>query len=608
LAAKASLAEAISTFGAATKSKLNNPAAKGQPEDQLRGPLEQLFKDLEPLLGLAAHDAVLVGETSLADLKTRPDYSVTRKNALIGFIEVKAPGKGADPRQFAKDGHDRTQWEKLKSLPNLIYTDGNGFFVWQEGEAARIVPLSDSLYTAGGALTVPDDLLALFTDFFQWQPIAPKTPGQLAETSARLCRLLRDEVEEQLEENAKGLSDLKQDWRKLLFPSASNAEFADGYAQAVTFGLLMAKARGLSLADGIEPVAKALRKTNSLIGSALRLLTDEAEDEQTLKTSLKTLTRVLDEVQWSAISKDDPEAWLYFYERFLTVYDNDLRKKTGSYYTPPEVVTEMVRLVDQALRSPPRFNLAAGLASPEVTVADPAVGTGTFLLGVLRKIAATAEADGGKGNVPGVIGEALGRLIGFELQFGPFAVAQLRLLAEITDLTKEDADDEGDDDETAESIAEIPLRLYVADTLADPHEEVSDAMSLVKPIAESRREANKIKLTAPITVVIGNPPYKNKAAGQGGWIELGRGGANAPLSTWSPPGGMGRRRTRQAPEEPLRLLLALGDVEGVRRRRTERPRRDMVGGAGSDLFHLGCRLPQRPRFPEDARRLASGCR
>jgi len=61
----------------------------------------------------------LIGETTLASLKTRPDFAVTVGNALVGFIEVKAPGKGADPRQF-DDAHDREQWNKLKSLPNLM--------------------------------------------------------------------------------------------------------------------------------------------------------------------------------------------------------------------------------------------------------------------------------------------------------------------------------------------------------------------------------------------------------------------------------------------------------------------------------------------------------
>lgn len=53
-----------------------------------------------------------VGEASLADLKTRPDYAVTVHGALAGFIEVKEPGKGADPRRF-KDPHDREQWDRL---------------------------------------------------------------------------------------------------------------------------------------------------------------------------------------------------------------------------------------------------------------------------------------------------------------------------------------------------------------------------------------------------------------------------------------------------------------------------------------------------------------
>ena len=77
-------------------------------------------------------------------------------------------------------------------------------------------------------------------------------------------------------------------------------------------------------------VAITLGDSNTLIGTALRLLTEDKANQQLLKTSLGTLTRVLNEVNWSTISKDKPEAWLYFYEEFLEVYDNVLRKKTGS--------------------------------------------------------------------------------------------------------------------------------------------------------------------------------------------------------------------------------------------------------------------------------------
>ncbi|MEM6499805.1 MAG: type ISP restriction/modification enzyme, partial [Pseudomonadota bacterium] len=257
---------------------------------------------------------------------------------------------------------------------------------------------------------------------------------------------------------------------------------------------------------------------------ALRLLTDDAENQETLKTSLATLTRVLDAVEWSVISKGDPEAWLYFYEKFLKAYDDELRRKTGSYYTPPEVVMSMVRLVDEALRSSEYFGLTDGLGNQDVTIADPATGTGTYLLGVLRRIAEATEEDQGAGAVPGVVQAAIPRLIGFELQFGPFAVAQLRLLAELRDLAGEEFAGQAD-----------PMRLFVTDTLGNPYLEDEYIPQILMPLGESRRQANEIKKQEKITVVIGNPPYKNQAAGLGGWVESGSGNRPGPLMDWMPP-------------------------------------------------------------------------
>ncbi len=470
-----SLDEAISRFGASLKAKLSGRGALGAPEDQLRAPLEALLADMAAILLFKAGDVVAVGEATLSALKTRPDYAVTTRGALTGFIEVKAAGKGADPRRF-RDDHDRTQWAKLKSLPNLLYTDGNAFSLWRDGALhGEIVRLLGDVETAGAALRAPPALERLFGDFLRWEPIAPTSALALADVSAGLCRLLRDEVAEQLAAGTPALTGLAEDWRRLLFPEATDEEFADGYAQAVTFGLLMARAQGITLAGDLARVAKSLAKTNTVIGGAFRVLTDDVEGQEALKTSLGTLTRVLDAVDWAVIGRGDPEAWLYFYEHFLGAYDNDLRKLTGSYYTPPEVVTSMVRLVDEALRHPARFGIVEGLASSDVTIADPAVGTGTYLLGVLRRIAETTRADQGAGAVPGVIRAALKRVIGFELQFGPFAVAQLRLMAEVADLLR-----------VKGTVPEdVRLRLYITDTLGNPYAEEEYIPQMLKPLAES---------------------------------------------------------------------------------------------------------------------------
>ena len=519
----------VSVYGADLKAKLSSPTVTGAREDQLRNPLETLFKELAEISGYPSGIIGLVGEVTLAALSTRPDFAATRNKALIGHIEVKAPGKGADPRKFT-DKHDKTQWTKLRCLPNLLYTDGNSFSLWRDGQLeGKVIHLDGDVETSGKTLKAPPELLALYQDFVSWNPIPPRNAKELAEISARLCRLLRDEVEEELGRGQVSLKALAQDWRDLLFPEANDRQFADGYAQAVAFGLLMAKSQGLSLADGIDHAAVELRKANSLIGSALRLLTDDIDTRKALETSLETLVRVLDVVDWATLSKGRPDAWLYFYEDFLAVYDNKLRKSTGSYYTPPEVVETMVRLVDEALREPALFGRVMGLADDNVKIADPAVGTGTYLLGVLRRIAKTVEGDMGAGAVPGAIDAAIKRLIGFELQFGPFAVAQLRLIAEILDLTGK---------ATVKEATLPEPRLFITDTLGDPFHE-THFPAMLAPIGRSRQDANKIKREEEITVVIGNPPYKEKAKGRGGWIEEGTKGREAPLSRWIPPAAWG---------------------------------------------------------------------
>ena len=99
---------------------------------------------------LAAASFVLCAVTILFWVRSlrRPDYAVTVGGALVGFIEIKAPDKGADPRRFA-DPHDKEQWAKLKSLPNLLYTDGNSFGLWRDGEiVGKIVHLEGDVETA----------------------------------------------------------------------------------------------------------------------------------------------------------------------------------------------------------------------------------------------------------------------------------------------------------------------------------------------------------------------------------------------------------------------------------------------------------------------------
>ena len=506
------VAVAVSEFGATVKPRLASPV--GEPEDQMRGPLENLLAAVADAVGVKF---TMMGEASLADLKVRPDYACAVNGAISGYIEVKAPGKGADPTRWKHTSHDGRQWAKLAALPNVIYTDGESWGLYRTGErVGEVVRLHGDIRTAGAKLAPRGDGLArVLHDFLHWEPIAPRNVAQLVRTVAPLTRLLRDEVADTLvREGGSGpFTNLASDWRELLFPDATDAEFADEYAQAVTFALLLARSDGIDFGGKtIAMVAAALGAQHSLMGKALGVLTDETIG--VLTVTLDTLVRVISVVDFARFPKHETRAYATLYEQFLETYDNELRKASGSYYTPAPVVAAMCGLTDQVLRR--RLGAKDGFASPQVSVLDPATGTGQYPVEVLELIAAVVQHAEGPGAVPERLTEAAARVYGIEKQAGPYAVAEMRV-AELL----------------ARHGATTPpggLRLYVADSLDDPYAEVAHLAATLEPIARSRREANRVKADTPVMVVIGNPPYRERAKGHGGFIEHG-----SPNTTWASP-------------------------------------------------------------------------
>lgn len=515
----AGIDQAVKTFGVAVAERF--AVGGGEPEDLLRGPFERLLKDVAGELGVS--NVVPSGEHRLAEERIRPDYAVYVGGAIVGFIELKAPGKGVETARYR--GHDRKQWERLACLPNVLYSDGQSFARYHEGErVGKVVSFDEDVTTAGAALAVAGgELLGLFEDFLRWQPTAPRNARQLAQVSARLCRVLRAEVRESMDAGSVGLRDLAEDWRHLLYPGASDDEFADGYAQTVTFALLLARVEEIELEGrSLQEVADQLGSSHTLMAKALAVLTDPTVTPK-LASSVSTLQRVLAVVNWPTVSRSDPKAWLLFYEEFLSYYDETLRKQTGSYYTPVEAVDPMVRLVDGLLRD--RLGHREGFASPGVTVVDPAAGAGTFLFRIVDQIAQYVSADLGEGAVGPALRKAAKRLIGFELQAGPYAVAELRLATEFERLGAPLKSDE--------------LRFYLTDSLGDPFVEETHIAATYRPIAESRRRANTVKREESVMVVIGNPPYKERSRGRGGWVEQGSGAAVAPLLDFIPSSSLG---------------------------------------------------------------------
>ena len=87
------------------------------PEDQLKTPITAVLRGAAALLKLPVE---ILTEVQDRERSGRPDVGVITQSLLAGYLELKAPGKGADPTKFK--GADKAQWEKFRDLPNLFYT------------------------------------------------------------------------------------------------------------------------------------------------------------------------------------------------------------------------------------------------------------------------------------------------------------------------------------------------------------------------------------------------------------------------------------------------------------------------------------------------------
>lgn len=365
------------------------------PEDQLKAPVSSMLRAFGEAFNL---DIETKTESHLAEQKVRPDIATYAGNLICGYVELKAPGLGADAPKL-KGAHNKAQWEKLKNLPNLIYTDGREWALYRSGERiSGIVRFDGDPRDCGEKAVSQDDgkrLESIIRDFLFWKPQVPHRPGELANYLAPLTRFLRTEVELALREERSAVSGLAQEWRNFFFPDADDVQFADAYAQTVTYAMLLAR---LSGAEKLSPseAAKTLDQGNGLLARTLELLGQTgARDE--LRVGFELLQRSLEALDPAEFLKSKPDLWLYFYEDFLAAYDPKLRGDYGVYYTPRQVVELQVRLASELLEA--RFKKKLGFADDGVVFLDPAVGTGTYLVATVKHALEKVRERSGVGAV-----------------------------------------------------------------------------------------------------------------------------------------------------------------------------------------------------------------
>ena len=355
------------------------------------------------------------------------------------------------------------------------------------------------------------------------EPVA-RDAEHLAALMAQSARLIRGIVRDRLAElHAEGdpnhpLLDVRKTFRDVLYahPEAAgyaakdfDALFSAAFAQTLAFGLLLVRdATGEAVG---RDAWRRMPDEHPLMQTALRVLSlDEVVQDIGIGFEVlrDTVNSFSPEILVARPGRRDPI--LYFYEDFLQTFDPEARERYGVYYTPVEVVRFMVGALDRAVRD----RLATqGLRDPNVTILDPATGTGTFLLGIAERVKAQAEAEAGEGMAALAMQDLARRMFGFEMLVGPYAVAHYRLHHTLRRPQSEPL--------------QLPrLGVYLADTLARPGAAapMGPLGFVSEGIAEEHREADRIKSGEPILAIIGNPPYRRLEEGEnrtlvGDWLD-----------------------------------------------------------------------------------------
>ena len=503
--------------------------ASGQAtEHSYRPALQALFQSIDPAL-------TVINEPKKSEAGM-PDFLFGRDGVPIGWAEA----KDIDKDVIKLKGYSIEQRKRYeKAYPNLIYTNGVDFEFIREGQQVHFVSIADFLLGLQPKPERFEELERQLRLFAEQKPISIRSAAKLAEMMAAKAAIIKDEIGIALADDPgfrSGLGGQFRSFKANLLPALEPDEFADIYAETITYGMFAARFHDTDLNTfSRQEAMEDLPASNPFLKGLFEYIAGPGLP--------KRLTYIVDDLvqvmrasdphslfegygKWDA--RNDP--FIHFYEDFLAAYNPKKRKSRGVWYTPEPVVDFIVRAVDDVLKT--EFGLADGIADTskvtvdwdtgqddpktgrprtirkdvhKVQILDPATGTGTFLAKAIQLV-----ADRVKARAPGkwsryVEEDLLPRLHGFELLMASYAMCHMKLDMMLT--------------ETGYKPSAKPPRLsvWLTNALEPAEREVKDLF--FQPLAEEARGASEVKRQTPIMCVIGNPPYSGESANKGSWID-----------------------------------------------------------------------------------------
>jgi predicted helicase len=497
-------------------------------EHSYRGDLQHLLNEI-----INDKDIVVTNEPARIREVGAPDYSITKKDIPIGYIEAKDIDKPLDSKEY------KEQFERYKNaLDNLIITDYLDFWFYRNGELVEKIQIAK---IEEGKIVASEKNFSLFTNnilnFTAHVSRSITSPIKLAKLMAGKARLLENVIEKAIlsDEESDANNSLRNEmkiFKANLIHDITPSSFADIYAQTIAYGMFAARLHDTTLEDFSRQEAQYLiPKSNPFLRGLFSYISGADCDDRLVwiidslaEVFLATDVAKILEGFFQKSGMNDPI--IHFYETFLAEYNPALRKSRGVWYTPEAVVNFIVRACDEVLKD--EFGLPEGLTDDtkikisiddldagrttggklrqkekevhKVQILDPATGTGTFLAETIKFI--KKDFFGSWSSY--VENDLIPRLNGFELLMASYAMAHLKL-----DLLLMETG--------YKPINQKRFNVFLTNSLEEHHEQAGTLFSSY--LANESKEADRVKKETPVMVVMGNPPYSVSSSNKSEWIQ-----------------------------------------------------------------------------------------
>ncbi|WP_135229541.1 type ISP restriction/modification enzyme [Deinococcus fonticola] len=488
---------------------------KGTPENTYLPLLKELLDALLPEYEVITHPS--------KDEQGLPDFGLREKdgaeNVALGEAE-------ALDVPLAKNVHGLEQARRYARQKPTLLTNFHEFVVLEgETELGRYtIPHADltsattpadlakthldelsallSVWaSARGSLTRPQKIAGLLA--YYARQAMHNLEGQDADALAPLRKAMEDALGTsftlpKIEKNKKNAEQQRREEAKWAEKQAElDHFFRSSLVQALFYGLFAGWVAAARTGKGAEISRGNI--ADDLNIPVISLLLDEVNTSRKLtRLDLRALVdRALDmlrrvDAEPFLKSFQEGAAVTYFYEPFLEAFDAQLKKDLGIWYTPHEIIRYQIRHVHGLLQT--HLNLPLGLLDPNVTILDPATGTGGYLLELGRFLTAEMQKEG-KGRVGARLKEAFQtRIYGFELMPAPFAIAHLQLALLLSEAGAPLNSDER-------------VGVYLTNSLNGWEPRKTKPDPLYGELAEEQELTDEVKHHRKIMVMIGNPPY-----------------------------------------------------------------------------------------------------